>query len=251
MAGTAEAFALTEQHRQVQLRIRAQALSDFSKLWPLWTPDNPGSFVDLITATSTLVRAYHSISSGAAASYFTAFRAAEDIPGSASPALASPPAAAMITTSLYVTGDRATRKALDAGQSPAAATRTAFVRTSGAVTRHILDGGRETVLGSVQNDGQALGWGRVTDGDPCAFCLVLASRGPVYKSEETASFEAHDHCSCTAEPFYRGSDWPAGARGFLNTYDAAQQWGLDNGLLQQGENSSSARINAVRRYLVR
>jgi hypothetical protein len=52
-----------------------------------------------------------------------------------------------------------------------------------------------------------------------------------------------------AEPFYRGSDWPAGARDFLKTYDAAQQWGLDNGLLQAGENSSSARINAVRRYL--
>jgi hypothetical protein len=54
-----------------------------------------------------------------------------------------------------------------------------------------------------------------------------------------------------AEPFYSGSDWPVGARDFLKTYDAAQQWGIDNGLLQPGENSSSARINTVRRYLVR
>jgi hypothetical protein len=125
----------------------------------------------------------------------------------------------------------------------------AFVRTSGAITRHILDGGRDTILGSVERDEQALGWARVTDGDPCYFCLTLAGRGPVYKTEQTADFQAHDHCGCTAEPFYRGADWPDAAREFRETYDAAQQFGLDEGLLQPGENTPAARLNAVRRYL--
>jgi hypothetical protein len=79
--------------------------------------------------------------------------------------------------------------------------------------------------------------------------LTLAARGPVYKSEQSADFQAHDHCGCAAEPFYRGSAWPGRSREFLATYDAAQQFGLDEGLLQPGENSSSARLNAVRRYL--
>jgi hypothetical protein len=251
VAGTAEATALTEQHRQVQLAIRLQAVNGFSKIWPLWTPDKTASFADLVTASATLVVSYHSISAAAAASYFTAFRTSENVAGAAAPVLAAPPAEEMVAASLYATGEQATRKALDAGQSPDVAMQTAFVRTSGAVTRHILNGSRETIISSVQDDQQALGWARVTDGDPCAFCLVLASRGPVYKTEATADFQAHDHCGCMAEPFYSGSDWPAGARDALKTYDAAQQWGIDNGLLQPGENSSSARINAVRRYLVR
>jgi hypothetical protein len=248
MARTQEADALTEQHRLVQLGIRAQALRDFSRLWPLWTPSDPQSFAQLVTATTTLVRAYHPISAGVAASYFTAFRAADGVGGTAAPVIASAPADGMIATSLYVTGEKATRKAIDAGRAPEDATQAAFVRTSGAVTRHILNGGRDTILESVQRDVQALGWARITDGNPCAFCLVLASRGVVYKTEQTADFQAHDHCGCAAEPFYEGSK-PARADEFLKTYDAAQQYGLEQGLLQPGPNSPEARVNAVRRYL--
>lgn len=248
MARTQEAAALTERHRLVQLGIRAQALRDFSRLWPLWTATNAQSFGDLVTATTALVRAYHPVAAGVAASYFTAFRAAEHIDGTAVPVLASAPDDAMISASLYATGETATRKTINAGRPPDEAMKVAFVRTSGAVTRHILDGGRDTILESVQSDEQAEGWARVTDGNPCAFCLVLASRGVVYKTEQTADFQAHDHCGCGAEPFYKGSE-PPRATEFQKTYDAAQQWGLDEGLLQPGENTSSARINAVRRYL--
>jgi hypothetical protein len=248
VARTQEAAALTEQHRLVQLGIRAQALNDFKRLWPLWTPTDPRSFADLVTATTTLVRAYHPISSGVAASYFTAFRAAEEIDGRAVPVFASAPADAMIASSLYATGETATRQAIAAGRPPEDAAQVAFVRTSGAVSRHILNGGRQTILESVQRDEHARGWARITDGDPCAFCLVLASRGAVYKTEQTAEFQAHDHCGCAAEPFYSGSE-PPRADEFLKTYDAAQQYGLDQGLLQSGPNSPAARVNAVRRYL--
>jgi hypothetical protein len=43
---------------------------------------------------------------------------------------------------------------------------------------------------------------RVLGGAGCDFCQMLAGRGEVY-SAETADFEAHDHCGCTAEPIYR------------------------------------------------
>lgn len=249
MARTEEAATLTERHRVVQLGIRAQALRDFSRLWPLWTPTDSRSFADLVTATTTLVRVYQPISAAAAASYFTAFRASESVDGTAVPTLAAAPADAMLAASLYATGETATRKAIDGGRAPDEAMQAAFVRTSGAISRHILDGGRDTIISSVAADPEALGWARVTDGAPCYFCLTLASRGPVYKTEESADFQAHDHCGCAAEPFYEGSAWPGRSREFLTIYDDAQRAAVESGDLQPGENSSQARLNAVRRYL--
>lgn len=40
---------------------------------------------------------------------------------------------------------------------------------------------------------------RVTVGKTCAFCCMLAARGPVY-TKDTAAFQAHVYCDCTYEP---------------------------------------------------
>jgi len=47
-----------------------------------------------------------------------------------------------------------------------------------------------------------LGWCGVSDGVPCAFCALLASRGAVSKTQQSASFEAHPSCGCLAEPAF-------------------------------------------------
>jgi hypothetical protein len=66
----------------------------------------------------------------------------------------------------------------------------------------VARGARGTVERSATTVGRY--WRRVTDGDPCAFCAMLASRGPVYGSKQTAETRAadgrryHDHCGCTA-----------------------------------------------------
>lgn len=249
MARTPEGATLTEQHRQIQLSVRAQALQDFTRIWPLWQTDDPASFSALITATLPLVRAYHRLSAAAAASYYQAFRSVEDIGGTATPRLAAAPVTAQVTASLYVTGQTATKNAVSAGQSPETARKTSLVRASGAVTRHVLAGGRDTIIGSVAADPEALGWARVTDADPCTFCLVLASRGPVYKAAASAGFEAHDHCSCGAEPFYTGSSWPGRAREFRGIYNTAIRDARANGELDRG--TSNDELNAVRRYLAK
>jgi len=246
MADTQQ-FALTEQHRQTQLAIRARALRDFALLWPIWKGDEQ-SFQEFVAAVVVLVRAYRQISAAAASAYFDAFRLAASIEGTAAAALASAIDEAQVVTSLYVTGQDGLRLALNAGQSAAAAKETVFVRTSGAMTRHIVNGGRQTLIDAVQNDPQALGWARITDGDPCYFCLTLASRGAVYKTEQTADFRAHDHCGCTVMPVYKGTEIP-GLQQWRDIYDAAQNAGEASGLLQGGENSSKARLNAVRQYL--
>jgi len=240
-------LALTEQYRQAQAQIRAQALRDFAKLWAIWKGDD-ASFQQLVAAATVLVRAYRQISAAAGAAYFTAFREAADAAGSFAPALVADIPDAQIATSLYVTGRDGLSKALASGQSVEKAQATTFVRTSGAVGRHVLDAGRQTVIDAVHADPEAEGWARVTDGDPCYFCLTLASRGAVYKTEQSADFQAHDHCACVAMPVYKGTEIPNLQR-WRDIYNTAQNDGEASGLLQPGENSSSARLHAVRHYL--
>jgi hypothetical protein len=202
-----------------------------------------------VVAAQPLVEHYNGLSTAAAAGYYEAVRAAEGIPGAPTPRLAAAPAAAMIKASLYVTGEQAARVALAAGQMPDTVRETTLVRTSGAITRHVLDGSRDTIIDSAHADKQAIGWARITDGNPCYFCLTLAARGAVYKSEDTAGFQAHDHCGCVAMPVWESTELPADTTRWRDLYDQAQRAGVESGALQPGENTSAARLNAVRRYL--
>lgn len=243
--------ALTEQHRQVQLAVRARALRDFTRIWPLWQPEDRASFGQLVQATQPLVTYYNGLSASAAVGYYEAARAVEHVAGAATPQFAAAPAEAMVRASLYATGETSVRAAIAAGQDPRSARETALVRTAGAVGRHVLDGGRGSIIQSVHADKQAVGWLRVTDGNPCAFCAMLASRGAVYKSEATADFQSHDHCGCTAMPLWEGTQLPSANRRFSELYDASQREAVENGELLPGENPSNDRLNAFRRYLAK
>lgn len=217
MAITEDGANLTTQHRQAQLAIRARALQDFVRLWPTWTGDDE-SFQRLLAAVLPLVTVYRGLSAALSRTYFDSFRRAEGVAGSAVAVLVPEMPQAEIFGTLHLTGAEMTSRALSAGVAPEKARQAALVRTSGTVTRLVLDAGRTTVTESVASDKHALGWARVTAGQPCAFCVLLASRGPVYK-EHTVAFEAHDHCSCAPEPFYKGSAWPGRAREFRELYD--------------------------------
>jgi hypothetical protein len=81
---------------------------------------------------------------------------------------------------------------------------TALSTTLGTASRIALDGGRTTTLDTVKADPVAVGWYRVTDGNPCAFCALLASRGVVYKAD-TVNFQAHNDCGCTSAPAFSRS----------------------------------------------
>jgi hypothetical protein len=217
MAKTPVGTQLTDGHRRQQLAIRAQALRDFTRLWPLWNGDQ-ASFEQMVAAALPVMGAYHRVSSALAARYFEQFRAAERIKGDARGLAARPLDRDKAFASLMVTGQRQTQKAILSGASPQAAMQTALVRTSGTVTRMVLDGGRDALALSTATDRQATGWHRVTSGDPCAFCAVVASRGAVF-GESSADFEAHDHCACFAEPAYPGSPWPGRNSEFRRIYN--------------------------------
>lgn len=245
MARTAAASALTDQHQQAQISLRARALHDYTQLWPLWQPGDDSTFAGLVTATLPLVRGYHRLSAALAGAYYDTFRKAEDIPDQATPRIAQAVPDGQVTASLFVTGKVMWQDAIRSGRGPEEARQAALVRTSGAVTRHVLQGARDTLLDSVAADSRALGWARVTDGTPCAFCALLAGRGPVYKAEATADFEAHDHCACLAEPVYTGSAWPGRSREFHDLYNQAVRDARSAGELDRG--TSNDLLNAFRR----
>lgn len=84
-----------------------------------------------------------------------------------------------------------------------------IVATAAAIVRHTEQAGREGMIAMVQADEKALGWARVArGGETCPFCLLLVSRGPVYKSEGSGAFRSHSACDCIAVPVYDRNNWP-------------------------------------------
>ena len=189
---------ITEQHRQAQLMLRARVLRDLTRLWPAmdWT-DLDRTYPAWATAVAALVDRHRATSAGLAAAYLRAFRTANGVPGAPPIVLAPPVERDRLDTSLRVTAVYATKAAATRGVPADAAMATAFTRSAGAISRLVLDGGRDTITASVDADRRAVAWDRVTDSNPCDFCRDLAS-GP-----STSGFPAHDGCGCSAEPVYR------------------------------------------------
>ncbi|MFE2912827.1 VG15 protein [Kitasatospora indigofera] len=99
------------------------------------------------------------------------------------------------------------------------------------IERHVAAAGRDAIADQARHDRQALGYARIATGEStCAFCLMLVSRGPVYKDASSAllrdgtSEPYHDRCDCLAVPVFREESWPGRAE-----YLAAQQLWRDQG----------------------
>lgn len=82
------------------------------------------------------------------------------------------------------------------------------------VERHVMAAGRNAIEDGTNHDPDALGWARVPSGaETCAFCTMLTSRGPVYKSRASATERAdgepyHDRCDCVPAPVFDRNNWP-------------------------------------------
>jgi hypothetical protein len=218
VVATADGAALTEAHRLAQAAIVRQAQTAATVVFhaALDPRDLDGSFSRYVSTMTPVVQAYREAASGTALTYYGALRAAE---GVTDPLPDLSPAEAVedarVATSLLVTGPAAIRSKTAAGMPVGDAVVQALTMTLGSVGRHVTNGQRETLADAVRRDPSAHGYARVSDGRPCAFCAMLVSRGPVYKSQATADFRAHDHCGCGLAPFFEGaSGWTAQARAF-------------------------------------
>lgn len=249
---------MTEAHRAAQIAIRAAFLREFMDQWDLLDPrDLDRTAVPWASAVMRLIADFREDSAEAAQNYYREFRAVE-LPNADHPApvverresgrrvnsrrreTRAPSRGGLrrvtiewddaddaAETSLLVMGPSNIKAKRKRGKSPEEAAREALVEAGGSAGRHVLNGGRTTHLELVGNDPEAIGWLRVTDGDPCAFCAMLSSRGPVYRSHQSATTVVspkakralgesyHDHCACSAEAMFSKSQaWPGRGREF-------------------------------------
>lgn len=236
MAVTNAGKALTEAHRLEQARIGVQTARQLRSLWALLNAEGRTPTVDeWLGAVTTVLGRQHGLSAAAARDYYSAFRLAEI--GEAGFAARGIPTLNLeaVRASMVATGPYRLRQGIRRGLTVEEASQRAMISSAGEGVRIALDGGRQQIIRNVQADSRALGWVRVTDGDPCAFCAMLASRGPVFKGRATAiagtvfstsvnDYRAHARCGCTAEPVYRAdTEWPGRAREFHDLWNRAQQ----------------------------
>lgn len=196
------AHTLTQQHRAQQLLLRRATVAQVSRLWPAldWARLD-ATYPEFAVNVARLVQANRNTSAGLASQYLRAFRKAKGVPGEVKVIFAEPLVVDQFNVSLRVTSLVAAKTAAGNGVPAEKAMADALVQTSGSMARLVLDAGRMTAVDTLREDPAAFGWARVLGGGGCDFCQMLAGRGAVYK-EDTADFEAHDHCGCTTEPVY-------------------------------------------------
>lgn len=122
---------------------------------------------------------------------------------------------------------------------------TAITEASEVAIREVENGGRQTIIQGVEGSPRAR-WARVLTGDEnCAFCVMLASRGADFRSQESAggisSRTFHKGCDCKVVPVFNSDDWP-GRDQYLQADKIYRN-------ASQGVSGQKATLRAMRRYL--
>jgi hypothetical protein len=203
--------ALAQQFRASQVSLSQRVLRSLIPLWGLLDGGRLDvTFSGWALAVGQVIGQHRDTSTLLATGYLRAARHQAGIPGEPIIVKAGPVDPVQLATSLRVTGPVAVKRSMLAGKPLPAALDDAFVQSSGAATRHVLAAGRDTVTQSIQADAAIAGYERVTaPGTTCKFCVMLATRGPVYKSSQTAGQgidRYHDHCRCAIAAVYRQPD---------------------------------------------
>jgi hypothetical protein len=197
------AESLTQRHRAQQLLLRRATDVAVGRAWPRLDFDRlDATYPALALDVSQIVERNRRTSAGLTAAYLREFRREQRVGGTPKIELVRSLNVDQFNASLSTTSVASIKKATAEGRAADLAMRNALVLAQGAMARLVLNAGRDTLLASLAADSRAVGYERVLGGAGCEFCQMLAGRGDVY-SAESADFEAHDHCGCTAEPVYR------------------------------------------------
>lgn len=222
MAVTGAGAKLTEGHRRAQIRTLDNLLAWFVAEWSTDVAFDPATFVAFVQSAAPEVAAAYQLSAEVAERYYRAFRAAEGIPGvPAVVRLAEMPPEAFVRELERTNAPGYARALRAAGMGDAQAARRVLARVMLSATQSALAGGRDMLAESLSADPRALGWQRVASSSCCAFCALLAARGPVYGTARSAGRGRHWHpgCKCTVEPvFSRRTKLPATSRRYAEIW---------------------------------
>ena len=189
--------ARAAQYDRDQRRVAELAQREIDRSWLGIASLSPVDAKALIAElTLDLVDSFGPIAAALAADFYEEVRLEEGVKSSHSPIVASAPTAAKVAGS----ASWAAQPLFD-GEPISART-----RLLGVVQRHVQQAGRDTLYGNGEADRARPRWARRPDGNPCKWCSMLASRGAVYLSEDTAGGfnDWHDECNCQPEVSFDG-----------------------------------------------
>lgn len=198
-----------QQDYLAQLALSAALVAGMAQVWPSFDPKRPRlTFPDVRRGASALIAELSSAAVWLGADHYEAMREQANVAQPFRVPIIDLPTQADIEHEL----DRVAAQILD-GQSTDFETllREIEAQIESSAQKMIADAASDEQMAAVEADPQAIGWARVTRPGACAFCLMLATRGPVYGSKKTANFRAHvavdgkgGTCHCTVEPLWRG-----------------------------------------------
>lgn len=178
----------------------AFALRDLRAWWSaLDTGDAKAARESLQRFLPVLVAAYGPMAASLALDHYEASRAAAGVSRPFRPVMAPMPPLEQLMRS----AGWAAAPLFGAAPDPAAS----LGRLEGATQRLVQAPGRDTLIDNAARDGAR--WARMPSGaTTCAWCLVLASRGPAYESREDAGGGDAWHDDCDCQPVVTWGDEP-------------------------------------------
>lgn len=192
---------LTAAHRRQLLGLRANVLRELRLLWRTFDPADRRSWPRFVALATPLLQKHHGGAVALGSRYYGALRTAALGLGANPNEVTLPPielSPEHVAASLAATGLAGTYSALRAGKTLAAALDNGYVRAGMSASRLVLSGSRTAVTKAAAGDARNRGWVRATGGKACSWCS--ARSGVVMTSAEV--FQAHDGCSCAAQPVW-------------------------------------------------
>lgn len=214
--------ALVEDHRQEIADIVAVAQADLVEQWATMPLDDAAATQRAAAEVVTdLVGTYGFAAAGAGADWYSEARA-EAVRGSYTPRIDAPLIEAQVIANVGwavgpLFGDADTDLALS--------------RLAGVTQRLTANADRATILTNVRRDPAGVRWYRGASAKCCTFCAMLASRGAVYRSEQSGGFKPHNHCRCFPVALFPGEshELPDYYAQFGEEYEAAAKVVVDAG----------------------
>lgn len=223
VSATSDGSASSARWRAAQLGLTRLLLRDLQGLRRLIDPGRLQASVPAwIEAVAAIVASYSEVSATLAADFYDGEREAAGVPGAFTVPLTDAPPGEQVDSSMrWATKDlwpRDETVATVAQQEPLDVRLAAAMgKADGATQKLVADRGRATLRQAVKSDPQAVAYARAAALGACFFCKLMASRGAVYATAETAGRGAdelftgdasvvkfHNDCHCTITPVFRG-----------------------------------------------
>lgn len=193
------------EHYATQFGLSAALLATLARLWPLLDPENlAATFGTYRRGVAAVVEQFSAASVSIALDHYEDLREQHG----ARQAFTPPVIDLFTPEQLEAYIDKAAADLLDTLPNVVDDVYFADIMTriqtdtEAAAQKIVADSGRNELIEAIEADKDAKGWARVVRPGACSFCRMLATRGPVYLSKQTANFRAHTNCHCTVEPLF-------------------------------------------------